>query len=618
MYWSFTPITTARGLCELPDELCARIFSYLHPVSDALPGLSFVCRKWRNILQNTGTLWRTIHIDPANYELWHFSVIVSIFRTYGHHIQKLTWKENAVVYESVFALIPKLVNLRCVQLPVLWTPAVLESLSSLRHLEQIHVNGGFVITDTELKLISKSYQKLKILSLNACWSVTATGVTNLVASLPELQQIKLKVNSGLRLNDVRSERAMEEGWTIVDSISDSNFNHLLTVLCLHFVPVELDELWEVVSKLPCLKKLSISNCERLHGIRLISASLQKIYLFNIWGVLFVSITAGNLRHLTIDHGMESMEHLEVFAPRLRRVFIDGGSVLRAINIRSERLAVLELFCCDNLDMRSLRETLINNPTILSLKVGQLSTEDLSVDEICCPNIQEFSILDNFSCRTLLIRSPTLRVIHNESENDLSSLSHMYVVADHICKVALVGIPNLRTLVIQCSSVDSIELNLCSDDQICLESCVIQAFSSIGFLRLFDCRVNMLSVSTPLAKTVVLYRCSLPDYVLQMALKGCPNISHLNLEKSSEFSELNLQAPPMKYLNLFGCNDVIRVDLDCPELLALNLGQCPNVSLFFRGSKYDITNKSCQKLEIIKPNENLRWTHGFPPEVYMNR
>ncbi len=47
-----------------------------------------------------------------------------------------------------------------------------------------------------------------------------------------------------------------------------------------------------------------------------------------------------------------------------------------------------------------------------------------------------------------------------------------------------GVPALKSVVVQCVSVDAIELNLCSDDTLHLESCVVQAMCSIGFLRLF--------------------------------------------------------------------------------------------------------------------------------------
>ncbi|XP_064623662.1 uncharacterized protein LOC135485499 [Lineus longissimus] len=607
------PQYARNNFTNLPDELCARIFSYLHPIQHQLPLIALVCQKWRQILQSTGSLWRSIHIDPTDYDYWHFSLIDTLFRIYGRHVQTLTWKETAPVYESLFALIPQLRNLRCLRLPVLWTQKIIESLSSLTQLEQIHVNGGFTITDTELEQICEYFPNLRLISLNACWSVTAEGVHAMLQRLPHLHTVNLKINSGLRLNDMRSERAMQEGGRIALSLANSDFAHLLSVLCLHFVPIEMDELWEMVDKLPGLRRLSISNCEHLHGIRLVSSSLQKIYLFNMWSVLFVSITAANLRHVTIDHGMESMEHLEIFAPRLRRLQVDGCKVLRTINIRSERLAILELNNCDELDMRSLRHTLTNNPSLLSLKLGRIREENLAIDETTCPSIQELCLLGEFGCRTVYVRSPTLRLIHTEADTDLIPFNHMYIVANHLCKVALAGVPNLRSMVIQCCSVDSIELNLCSDDQVCLESCVIQAFSAIGFLRLFDCKVNMFSVSTPLAKTIVLYRCCLPDYVLQMALAGCPNISHLNLEKSREFSHVNIQAPPMKYLNLFGCHDVMEVDVDCPELVAVNLGQCPNVHFYLKGAELNMTTS--EKPKFVLPHESYRWSHDYPPEVY---
>ena len=309
-----------------------------------------------------------------------------------------------------------------------------------------------------------------------------------------------------------------------------------------------------------------------------------------------------------------MEHLEVFAPKLRRITIDGSSVLRTISIKSEKLNVLEVYNCDDLDMRTFRETLSCNPSIVSLKLGRLSQRDLYLDECCCPGIQELSLLADFGCSTLHIRSPTLRLIHTESESDLHTLTHIYVMADHLCKVALVGVPALRSLNIQCASVDAIELNLCSDDELCLESCVIQAFASIGFLRLFDCKVDMLAVMTPLARTIVLYRCQMSDYALQMALTGCPNIAHLNLEKCRSLKQVSIQAPPMKYLNMFGCYDMNRLDVDCPELLALNIGHCPNVRLFLQGIERTLEKES-KDIQIVLPNKSVRWTHDLPPKVY---
>lgn len=140
---------------ELPGELIARIFQYFHPVEDQLSLLAFVCRKWRDVLKHTATLWRSLHINPTRYSYWHFSLVCSIFRVYGHHIQKLIWREQSPVYESVFSLIPRLRNLRYLRLPILWTRAVVESLAPLTNMEQVQINGGFSLTDDDLLQIAR-------------------------------------------------------------------------------------------------------------------------------------------------------------------------------------------------------------------------------------------------------------------------------------------------------------------------------------------------------------------------------------------------------------------------------------------------------------------------------
>nr|KAI8740414.1 F-box/LRR-repeat protein 15 [Biomphalaria glabrata] len=606
----------ALHINDLPDEVLVRIFSFLRPVEDDLPALAMVCRKWRRILQTTSQLWRDLHINPSVYQYYHFSMVCCIFRVYGFHVHRLTWYKNSPVYESMFALIPRLYNLRYLRLPILWTRVVVESLQTLSQLEYIQINGGFSLTDEDLELIAESFPKLKDVSLNACWRVTAAGVDDFLSSLEHLETFKLKINSGLPLHDVRSEQAMREGGHIAHTVSETLHSHCLSVLCLHFVPIEMDELWTVVKRLTSLKKLSISNCEHLHGIRLVSESLQKFYLFNLWNVLFVSVDAPDLRHITVDTGMESVEHLELFAPKLRRACINGSNVLRSINIKSEKLCFLELSNCEVLDMRNLREQLKRNSSLVCFRLGCVSQDSLLLDEDIIPNLQEFCMLGDFACEAVHLRSPSLRLFHTDADNDIITLNHIYVTANHMCKVALIGIPALKTITIQCVSVDAIELNLCSDDQLQLDSCIIQALSSIGFLRLFDCKVNLLSLSTPLARTVVLYRCHVSDYALQMALHGCPNISHLNLEKCRTITKVSLEAQPLKFLNMFGCRDIHRLQLDCPQLLAINLGQCPNVRLYLAGVEQDINAVCDSSIQVVKPCENIRWTHDYPPQLYV--
>lgn len=46
--------------------------------------------------------------------------------------------------------------------------------------------------------------------------------------------------------------------------------------------------------------------------------------------------------MRVDHGMTSLEHVEVTSQRLSRLHVDGANTLRTINIKSTRLQVGQL------------------------------------------------------------------------------------------------------------------------------------------------------------------------------------------------------------------------------------------------------------------------------------
>ncbi|XP_045182423.2 F-box/LRR-repeat protein 7-like [Mercenaria mercenaria] len=599
----------------LPNEILATIFRFLQPIDDILPGLALVCRKWHDVLYYYGSLWKTIIIDPTFYKALHFKLVLCLFRLYGHHVQTLIWRESTSVYESIFSRIPLLKNLKVLRIPVLWTKRVIDTCCVFVHLVKVQINGGYSLTDEQLIEIARCLPGLKTITLNACWNITIEGINAIIPLLSSLNDVRIKINSNLRLEHGRSETAIREGFRIFKGLKFEPLCNLVSVLCVHFVSMEMEDLWDIVNRMTILRKLSISNCEQLHGVRLTSASLQKFYIFNVWSTSFISIYAQRLRHVTIDHGMESLEHVELFAKNLRRACVNGSNSLHTLKIKSERLSVLEISHCESIDMKSLKETLRANPKIKCLRIGCISEDSLTFDEFMIPSVEELCLLGDFDCETLHVRSPSIRFLHTEAEDDIITLNHMYVTANHLCKVVMVGLPTLRTVTIQCVSVDCIEMNLCSDDQLNLQSCVIHALNAIGFLRLFDCKFSLLSVCTQLAKTVVLYRCEMTDYVLQMALSGCPNVAHLNLEKCREISHVNISTKPLKFLNLFDCTTIKRLNLNCPELTAINLGHCPNVRLFIRGTEQSLDTLKFP-FQVVLPSDHIRWSHDFPPVEYM--
>ncbi|WAR19977.1 hypothetical protein MAR_001815 [Mya arenaria] len=602
------------GILDLPYETMVAIFKHLEPVDDILTRLALVCLKWHDLLYCSGTLWKTINIDTTYYKSLHFRLVVGIFHFYGHHVQKLVWRENTTVYESIFSCLPRLKNLKVLRIPVLWTNRVIDDMCLLTGLENIQINGGFTLTDGHLFEIAKCLTNLKTVTLNACWRITINGVIAIVPNLQFLENVHLKVNSNLPLTDGRSETAIRNGLHIMKGLVFEPICNLVSVLCLHFVSMETEELLDVVKNLKNLFKLSISNCEHFHGIRLESDSLQKLCVFNIWSTTFISVHSPRLRQVTMDAGMESIERVEIFAENLRRAILNGSNSLRTLQIKSDKLIFLELCHSELIDKGCFRDVLRSNIKISRLRLGCISQDSLTLDENLIPCLQELCLLSDFSCEALHIRSPAIRLLHTKVEHDIITLHHLYIKANHLCKVALVGLPALKTVTVQCVSVDCIELNLCSDDQLHIESFVVHALNAIGFLRLFDCRVKMLVVSAQLAQTIVLYRCQMTDYVLQMALGGCSNISHLNLEKCTEICDVNISMRPLQYLNMYECTSLHRLSLDCPQLIAVNLGQCSNVKMYLRGVEQRLSGVAVP-FRLVEPAKPIRWSHNFPPQEY---
>ena len=132
---------------------------------------------------------------------------------------------------------------------------------------------------------------------------------------------------------------------------------------------------------------------------------------------------------------------------------------------------------------------------------------------------------------------------------------------------------------------------------------------------FQCHVNLLSVSTPMARTLALYRCNMSDYVLRMALTGCVNIDYLSVERCRQLSQLDVTDQPMKYLNLFGCSEIHRVQVESEHLIGVNLGHCPKVRLFIDSYEEDLLDPK-GSYDLVLPHQSVRWSHDYPPQPYV--
>lgn len=298
--------------------------------------------------------------------------------------------------------------------------------------------------------------------------------------------------------------------------------------------------------------------------------------------------------------------------------VDGNDALRFLAIRSSRLSTVEIRNCPNLTLSEFQTFLKNNPTISSLMLGAISAIETYIEPSWCPRLQSLTIQPDFRSRVLSIRCPTLEHLHVVSEGSEPSehLEEVTLVANHLKTVSLCGLLSLRNLFLQCNLLDSLLLNTTNDVMISLRSCTIHAHTVLGNVKLCDCSLGALVVSAPSVRALVLYRCFLQNYTMQMALVGCPFISHLCIERCLSLTQFNLpQSLEVRFLNLYGCQRLRFVNIESPNLPALNLGQCYKAELTCDGKKIEYDKPRGDDIAIVAPRSFIKWTHTEIPSSY---
>lgn len=301
--------------------------------------------------------------------------------------------------------------------------------------------------------------------------------------------------------------------------------------------------------------------------------------------------------------------------------VDGSGALRLIAVRSSRLSTVELRNCPDLSLSEFQSFLKNNSTITNLVLGAISAVETYIEPSWCPRLQKLTIQPDFKSRVLSVRCPTLEDLHVSEGCDITEqLESVIIVANHLKNISLCGVLSLRNLHVQCDLLDSLIVNTTNDVMISLRSCTIHAHRMLGNIKLFDCSLGVLSVSAPSVRALVLYRCSLQNYTMQMALMGCSFISHLCIERCLSLTQFHL--PPsigLLYLNLYGCQRLRLVNIDLPRLPALNLGQCYKADVTCDGRRVDLNKLVSENdnLSIVPPCSFVKWTHTEVPSPQHN-
>lgn len=137
----------SRLMEALPNELLAHILAFLHPIYDNLARLSLVCKRWKDVTEETPSLWKCIHFTRA-YPLCitenarHRDVLWHCLLKFGRYVTCLRGRPITRTFTdpSLRNLLFRLTSLTCLDVPLLeWDPRFLQNLQCASTLEEMNL-----------------------------------------------------------------------------------------------------------------------------------------------------------------------------------------------------------------------------------------------------------------------------------------------------------------------------------------------------------------------------------------------------------------------------------------------------------------------------------------------
>ncbi|XP_078361029.1 uncharacterized protein LOC144645351 [Oculina patagonica] len=182
---------------SLPNEVLAHIFAFFHPVYDNLARLSVVCKRWKDVIENTPSLWKCIHFTRA-YPLCvteyakYRDVLRQCLIKFGHYITCLRDHPITRTFTDPYLreLLSHLPSLTCLDVPLLeWDPRFLQTLQCASILEELNLTEYLRSEPPEIQWL---FQQPESLEKNF---ITPQHLQMVLLRFPRLKVLKLALDS---------------------------------------------------------------------------------------------------------------------------------------------------------------------------------------------------------------------------------------------------------------------------------------------------------------------------------------------------------------------------------------------------------------------------------------
>lgn len=595
----------------LPGEVIAQILSYLHPIYEDLPRYCMICRRWERIIQNTGLLWRHIHLqddrDARNdLEDDYASILCHCFKRYGRFIQCIRAEDQTFFTRyGVRRLLTALPNLTRLDIPVLsWSRVFAQSLKSAPVLKwltiddyralvkrrshggnpriRIHKRG---IRVWDLRVLARHFTSLESLTLNInIFKLCRHGIVPVLDEF-HLKELHLEC-APYGMNELPAEDIAS--LPPIKALMNSRHSSTLVSLDLHYLPVSAEDLVSYVDNFKCLKQLFVAvtegaNNSALNSLVFKSDTLSTLFLTGLPSINVTSLKCvlPSLEVLLISE-CHHLISVEVHATDVLSFILQGNCLLSKVKARCESMHDFLMYECPAIQPDMFQEFLSECSNI---KLMELSVDwgVIELDREHCSSLIQLTIRDiSMSLSKLKVDCPTLEYF--KCSGDVSPEKHrnnghvagsdIEIWADSLKKFQISDVGCANRITVHCIEAEMIQI---AGIQPWHRPLIVELNASrrVGTVFFTGLTISLVVIDSTDVEHVIIEKCSLADTKRQRNVRfNCKSVRALRLLRCSGMKRFTLHVSCIESLTIDSCPNLRDLDVSASKLNRIRISDCP--------------------------------------------
>lgn len=646
---------------SLPNEVLAHIFAFFHPVYDNLARLSVVCKRWKDVIENTPSLWKCIHFTRA-YPLCvteyakYRDVLRQCLIKFGHYITCLRDHPITRTFTDPYLreLLSHLPSLTCLDVPLLeWDPRFLQTLQCASILEELNLTEYLrseppeiqwlfqqpesleknFITPQHLQMVLLRFPRLKVLKL-ALDSI-AFPPSTLIAFLDKVNLTELEL-SGFGLIPTLPPHIIHNRDMCLKTIASSQrLAAVVTRLELRTCPLFFtsDHLRIMLKLMKSLHHLFVGagmvHRDRKSLLSIESTSLLTLGLDGLSTLRMQCLRCNTpaLREFQLANCLD-LTAVFIYSKSLESMCLRNLANFHNLKSTSTRLNHLELVACPAMPITTLRNFLKGHQTIRKLSIiGELT--GLTLYGAMCPHLKVLNIL---LCQvprlgSIKIDCPTLEHFLCDvyrrgpvTADELSGFPHdrstcsIFIRSRKLERVSI-NLPNATAIAVKCEELKHLNVTMgetASDSKAAMDFEVIAR--TISFIRTTNCKFSRYHLQSTHIGKIALQLCemesddSIPRLDVETKAIGklvLDNCHHL------QCAELRVKPDKIAHVSFSECNNLRSIVMSRAVIKrppVMSVVKCRNLEsiLLSSGRQIDLSNvnvSGCPCLNIPGLQQN---------------